>query len=66
MSNRIKEIRIAKGISQKELASKAGVSQPFVHDLENENRGAKPETLEKIASALECAVEELYGEQEAS
>ncbi len=66
MSNRIKEIRIAKGISQKELASKAGVSQPFVHDLENENRGAKPETLGKIASALECTVEELYGEQEAS
>lgn len=66
MINRIKEIRIAKGISQKELASKAGVSQPFVHDLENENRGAKPETLEKIASALECTVEELYGEQEAS
>lgn len=64
MSN-IKKIRLEKGISQQELAAKAGVSQPFIHDLENENRNAKPETLERIANVLGCKVEELKGEKSA-
>lgn len=64
MSN-IKKIRLEKGISQQELAAKAGVSQPFIHDLENENRNAKPETMERIAQALGCTVDDLRGEKTA-
>lgn len=64
MSN-IKKIRLEKGVSQKELAEKAGVSQPFIHDLENENRNAKPETMERIAAALDCSVDDLRGEKTA-
>lgn len=64
MSN-IKRIRLEKGISQQELAAKAGVSQPFIHDLENENRNAKPETMERIAQALGCTVDDLKGEKTA-
>lgn len=51
--NRIKEIREKKKISQVSLSHKAGVSQPFLCDLENGRRGAKPETLRRIAEALE-------------
>ena len=40
-------------------AAKANISQPYLHDLENGNRGAKRETLERIAKALNVEVEDL-------
>ena len=61
MRNRIKEIRIELNMKQQDLARAAGVSSPFLHDLENGNRNAKPETMEKIAQALGCTVTELKG-----
>ena len=63
--NRIKPIRESKQMTQTELASKAMISQPYLHDLENNRRGAKPETYERIAAALEVPVTDLI-EQEAS
>ena len=41
-TNRIKEVRQLMRVSQIELARIAGVSQPFICDLENNRRGAKP------------------------
>ena len=57
--NRIKEIREAQGMTQTELAARAAVSQPYIHDLENNNRGARRETLERVANALGVTVDEL-------
>lgn len=57
--NRIKEIRTEKGVMQSELAALVGKSQPYIHDLENNRRDAKPETWKAIADALQCSVEEL-------
>lgn len=62
--NRIKELRESKGINQKELSEKAGISRPFLCDLEKNRRGAKPETYQRIADALEVPVSDLR--QEAS
>lgn len=59
--NRIKEIRMSLNMRQKDLALAAGVSSPFMHDLENGNRNAKPETMQKIAEALGCSVDALNG-----
>lgn len=59
MANRIKAIRETLKITQKELATKAEVSSPYLYDLENNRRGARPETLERIAAALGVTVEEL-------
>lgn len=59
MANRIKEIREEKGISQKELAGLAQISAPYLYDLENNHRGARPETYERIASALNVPIDEL-------
>lgn len=59
--NRIKEIRMELNIKQQDLARAAGVSSPFLHDLENGNRNAKPETMQKIADALGCSVDALRG-----
>ena len=56
---RIKEIRERAGIQQKDLAERADVSRPFLCDLENNRRGAKEETLRRIADALGVTVEEL-------
>ena len=62
--NRIKEIRLETNMKQLELARAAGVSAPFLHDLENGNRNARPETMQKIADALGRSVEELIGGQD--
>lgn len=60
--NRIKEIRQTKGIMQKDLAEAAQISAPYLHDLELNARGAKPETLERIAKALNVNVSDLMTE----
>lgn len=46
-------------VTQTELAQSSQVSQPYLHDLENNRRGAKPETLERIAKALGVSVSDL-------
>lgn len=56
---RIKELRERSGLMQKDLAELAMVSPPYLHDLENDRRGAKPETLQRIARALGVSVSEL-------
>lgn len=58
--NHIKLIREAVGMTQKALADAANISAPFLFDLENGNRNAKPETWERIAAALGCSVSDLF------
>lgn len=63
--NNIKLIREQKGVTQKALAEAANVSSPFMYDLENGNRNAKPETWARIAAALGCTVNDLIERKEA-
>lgn len=59
----IKAKRIASGYSQDGLAKIVGIKQPMMAQIE---RGTKiPSMLlgKSIAQALECKVEELYGEE---
>ena len=56
--NRIRELREMRRMSQIELSARAGISQPFLCDLEKSRRGAKPETYQRIADALEVTVDE--------
>ena len=56
---RIREVRESKGVTQSFLALSAQVSQPYLSDLEYNRRGAKPETLKRIADVLGVDVEEL-------
>lgn len=58
-TNRIKELREKAGLQQKELAERAEISGPYLHDLENNRRGAKPETYQRIADALGVGVDDL-------
>ena len=57
--NRIREIRESINMAQKELAKLVGISCPFLCDLEKNRRGAKPETYQRIAEALNVSVSEL-------
>ena len=60
MGNRIKEVRKAKGITQKELAEKLGVTPQAVSQFEKSD-GSKFNfsTLKNIAEALGCSVNDL-------
>lgn len=62
MSLRIKEIRIARGLSQALLAEKAGVSRSQLSEIETEAKPANTLRLNAIAVALGVSVEQLFSE----
>lgn len=64
--NNVRLIREAKGLTQKALAEAANISAPFLHDLENGNRNARPETWERIARVLGCTVDDLQRKKESA
>lgn len=49
---KIKEIRVDKKLSQKELARKAGISQSYLSELESNKKSPTLRQLCKIADAL--------------
>jgi transcriptional regulator with XRE-family HTH domain len=51
--------RRRRGLTQRQLGELAGVAHTTVQRLESLQRGAYPQTLRKIASALGVAPEEL-------
>lgn len=50
--NRIREIRTQKRITMTALAKAAGISAPYLHDIEVGNRNGSPDTMDRIAEAL--------------
>ena len=56
---RIKEARKKAGLTQAELAEKLGVSSSFIAQYENDLRNPKPDTLQRIATALDISVNRL-------
>jgi len=65
---RLREIRLQRGLSIKDLAAVTGLAPTTFYSLEDENRpaidGAKLVTALRIARALGCAPEELVEDQE--
>lgn len=60
MRHRIQAFRKEKGLSQAQLAEKAGISEISIRKYENGERNPKIETLGKIAMALNVPVSDLY------
>ena len=56
---RIKEARLQKGISQKELATAIGVAQNTLSQYENGKREADYDTILKISEILNCPIDYL-------
>lgn len=51
--NKLKELRIEKGLTVRELAKKAGIAWTTVHAIETGKRKAEVLTVRKLAAALE-------------
>lgn len=62
MTLRIRELRKARGLSQEQLASKAGLSRSQLSEIETEAKPANTLRLTSIASALGVTVEHLFSE----
>ena len=57
--NKIKQMRIERGLSQKDLAEKMGTMQVCISRWENGARVPKVNNLMKLADALKCDISEL-------
>lgn len=57
----IKKIRLEKGIGQAELGRKVGVTGAAVLAWETPGRYPEAEKLPRIAEALGCTIDALYG-----
>lgn len=61
MSNRIKELRLEKGLSQRKLAEETGISQQSLSFYEKGDRRPKIETWQKLADFFDVPVSYLQG-----
>ena len=59
LAKRIKELRDQKGISQEELAHRAGLSRTGMGFVETGKRWPRLDTLMKVAQGLNVTVDEL-------
>jgi transcriptional regulator with XRE-family HTH domain len=65
LSRNIRDLRHGKDWSQAELAEKANISIPFLSQIEMGNKWPHPDSLAKLAGALNVQVYELFrGENE--
>lgn len=59
VGERIKKIRLEKGMTQKEVAEKCGINDANIRKYESGRQNPKLDTIEKIATALEVSPSEL-------
>ena len=55
--SRLKALRKWRGETQRHLESKTGIGQGYLSDLESGRRAGTPETIAKLAAALNVPVE---------
>lgn len=60
MPNRLKEIRAERGITQAELAEILKISENYVNKIENGKRIPNVLLAIRMASALDCRVEDIF------
>ncbi len=61
-AHNLRKVRVAKHISQDELALRSGVERAYVGHVERANKNPTIKTVEKLALALECEIAELFKE----
>lgn len=61
----LRRLRHERGLSQEELAHRAGVSGNHVGHLEREEKGATVDVLEKLAAVLDVAPIEFFRSNDA-
>ncbi len=58
---RLREVRQARGLSQEELAFKAGLHRTYVSSAERGQRNVGLVNVERLAQALDIEIGELFG-----
>lgn len=58
---RVREVREGRALTQQEVAKRAGLAMDAVSRIENGYRKPRPSTLQRLALALDVAVERLTG-----
>ena len=56
---KLRELRIARGLTQTALGNIIGCNHGFISQLETGGRKGSVETFAKLAAALECSIDEL-------
>ena len=64
LSKNLKSLRSQRSLSQIELAEKANISIPFLSNIERSNKWPHPDTLVKLAKALDVEVYMLFLENQ--
>lgn len=54
------EARLKKGLTQRALANKAGVTQSTIFSLENKKTNPTPTTAKKVCEALDVGFDEIF------
>jgi len=57
---KVREKRIKLGLSQEELASRAGVHRTYIGMIERAEKNITLENIQKIASALEIKLSDIF------
>lgn len=57
---RLKNLRLAKGLTQEELAERAGLHPTFIGIIERGKQSASLDSVEKLARALEIEVRQFF------
>lgn len=60
LGSKVRELRVAKKMTQQELAEKCELSLPFINLIENNKRNVSLETLVKLLSALEVSLSDFF------
>ena len=60
INNQIRDLRIAKKITQQELAERTNLSVPYISQIENSHRNISLETFIKIVQALEISLSDFF------
>lgn len=61
--NKVRERRLELGLSQEELASRAGVHRTYIGMIERAEKNITLENIEKIAKALEISIADFFQSQ---
>ena len=64
LSKNLKSLRNKRSLSQIDLSEKANVSIPFLSNIERSNKWPHPDTLVKLAAALDVEVYTLFQEKD--